>query len=342
MRWTVALGCLLVAATSGCSAAVDESGEELEQVEQRSQFAAAPVESSADVPKTASASHTAASRRGALAIERVVSVTGEPIYARVSARFVRVSGSVDHRAAERLVGTSARPRSADRGCAWQVASSAPRLVDATSVRRAGSIELLDVGEIVLHVGSHVIPLAQRAFPDVGDIISGVLYTSRNASVTLPSGLTYFIETTGGATSMPANGGVTTAIDGFTARSEAPESPSQVRVAGRPLAADMPMRVAGTELTWDAGSIHDLVFVELTARAPSERTASLSAARLRCVFVDDGTATIPAGFELPAGPAEFRFHRLRRAVIDTQAIQTAVEFDFAITAPVVVTDRASDS
>lgn len=289
---------------TGCSAAVDD------------------VDVRADDP--------APTTHGVVVLEQHVTIEGDDAQSRVSARFLRLRGGMDRGSAERIVAAPSFDVDAPEGC---------RLVsdDVTDVEPTdGSIELLDVGDVTLHVvddtAEDAVPLAARAFPDVGDLVSGVIYTSRGDTLLLPSASTYLIETSGSAE-----------LDGFTVQAEPPEAPRGVRVGG-----SRSQVVFGEplELSWDLSAasgrtLSDRVQLEL-------RTASSEAEVLRCVLDDDGYASIAWPGAL-AGPAsvgaglEMTFHRHRRIVATPSSAMddVVVDFDFSTQARFVVVDALDE-
>jgi hypothetical protein len=307
MRLLAVLSSLLLAA-SGCSAAVvDDDSEDVETTE--------------------------AMAHGNVGVERVVSYgtasAGPRTY--VSARFVRLFG-LDIETAESLVGSAARlDPDAPLGCTWHegVASGAsPEAID-------GSIELLDVGDIVLRAGSTATPLAARAFPDVGDLVSGVVYTSRDHSAVLPAAATYSIETSGSVF-----------VDGFTIQVDAPDGLQGVRLSqttagpdDQPFEAGDITVVMGEGLTirWDPGSpsLGDRIYVDVT---PVDDEPG--ATGLRCVFDDRGAGIVPDPVsKLQAGgEIEIAVHRHRLVTAKPSGIdQAVVDFDFAVTARALLTE-----
>jgi hypothetical protein len=263
--------------------------------------------------------------QGNVSVERVVAL-GEGTVGRthVSARFVRVSGGIDQRTAERVVGSARLEQDAAVGCSWQQAP-------ATATPNAeGSIELLDVGEIVVRAGTRALPLAARAFPDVGDLVSGVVYTSRDHSSELPEASTYSIETSGSPL-----------VEGFSVQVEAPSTPVGVFVSQPslvrlgierlPLEAEFTLST-GEELLvgWDAGrpSLGDRIYLDLVAAEQGQQ--------LRCVFEDDGEGVVPAqlnGFAAGA-QIDIALHRHRRTMVRRASgviDEAVVDFDFAVAA-----------
>jgi hypothetical protein len=273
----------------------------------------------------------ASSSQGNVAVDRVVALDdGAVSRTHVSARFVRVSGGIDQRAAERVVGTA---RSSDgrlvhdapTGCSWQE-TPAPGAPPAT-----GSIELLDVGDIVVRAGSRSLPLAARAFPDVGDLVSGVVYTSRDHSSELPDAVTYSIDTSGSPF-----------VESFSAEVEAPATPVRVYLSQPrlglerlPLDADELAFAPGEELTiaWEPGSATagDRIYLDLAS-------VDEDGALLRCVFEDDGEGVVPAHLTSFASgvDVDVALHRHRRvsAALKRRAggiDEAVVDFDFAVAA-----------
>ncbi len=297
-------GLVTVAAVSalatGCSATVVDDGDPTE-----------PAETSA---------------QGSVTVERTVARTGgdEPpsVRAHVSARFMRLGGGLDAELAERVVG-SPLVLPPEGSCRWHEPLATGLLPESA---RQGSIELLDVGDIVVRAGPSTLPLAPRAFPDVGDMVSGVVYTSRERSADLPVGASYLIETTGSAR-----------IEEFRLKVEAPQAPAEVRIAEQDLEDDELQAVADEPLAlgWQAGdrAAGDRIYVDITPLGPSATRP------LRCALADTGSAEIPAEYlEGQSAVAEVAIHRFRQTVVSLSAIDEAVvEFDFAVSVPVALLD-----
>jgi len=143
----------------------------------------------------------------------------------VSAKFMRLSTPADPDLAERVVGSKLD---------LPAAGTCVR-VHPDSVGRAqlspGGIELFDVGDVTLRAGAASMPLAARAFPDVGDLVSGMFYTSRDSVADLPGDLpsdlpaggTYTLEGTGSAY-----------VERFAIEADAPVAPEDVLVGEAPL------------------------------------------------------------------------------------------------------------
>jgi hypothetical protein len=322
----LAIGQLSLLVATGCSATVADSADEVD---------------------------AEAGARGSVSVEQVVQhgAAGPAMRTRVSARFVRVSGGLDHGTADQVVGSQGRPMAdLGLGCQWEesVARSASTLSDP-SLASEGSIELLDVGDIVLRAGAQIMPLAARAFPDVGDLVSGVVYTSRGGDGALPLAGTYLIETTGSPL-----------VDGFSMRVDAPDAPTGVRfaqgadvvaldasdlvlVSGEPLALSWDTdarsaqgaRSAGGDAVKDAG---DKIVVEMTQLGSEAST-------LVCAFDDVGNGVVPASqLVFPSGAdVDVSVHRHRRMSVPASQLNArsidgaVVEFDFAVTARAAVAE-----
>jgi hypothetical protein len=307
MRWSVAIAAAWLVPTAGCTLAVGDPAE------------------AGDAPE-------AVVTQGTVAVERVVSVSGpttEPaVRTHVSARFMQLSGGFDQQLAERVVGS---PRELPpRGtCGWRTPTGLGPLPPSAA---HGSIELLDVGEVLLRAGQSSLPLAARAFPDVGEVVSGVVYTSRDGTSDLPVGVPYRIETSGSPL-----------VSGFQLTVDAPLEPLELQIGGQAVEGDGVVVLRGDtlELAWRtaADGSADQIVVDLTpvgldgAEDPAESA--------RCAFDDSGSARVfPEYTSWSVLPDELdvTVHRLRRVVARLPEIdQTIVEFDFAVTTRAPVAD-----
>ncbi len=285
----------LLAMAAGCSATV--------------------VDDAADEPADASI-------HGVVVVERTVVLATAPPFARsdVYARFLRVSGGLDAATASEVVGAAAVDAGAPLGCSARDALASPVAVGD------GAIELLDVGDMVLHVvdgdTTRSVPLAARAFPDVGELVSGVVYTSRDDSAALPAGGSYIIETSGSAW-----------MDGFAIQVDAPGELVGLRLAGLLADEDDLVVDAGEPLAiaWEAGAVDDRIVVDVSP-------VDDGAAAFRCVFEDRGKGTVPTSFMAFAAGSELDVivHRVRETSIKLPGVDEAVvDFDYAVLARVAV-------
>ncbi len=270
---------------------------------------------------------------GVVVVERRVGGDGAT-QTNVSAKFMRLSTPVDPDLAERLVGSkldwpvSADPAHPipDYGVCRAVGAAQPD----THPPALGTIELIDVGDVTLRAGSSVMPLAPRAFPDVGDLVSGMFYTSPDTASDLPVASTYTLEGTGAGI-----------IDCFTVDADAPPTLEDVRIGDAALVDGVPLdEGAPLTLRWNAGQngARDLVLIDVGAA---------SGASVRCAFPDEGKALLPAwvlrGATLGALPATatVAVHRVRERSFVAPGIDAGeVRFDLSVIGRVLVTPRAA--
>lgn len=251
---------------------------------------------------------------GVVLIERTTSVDGSA-QTNVSAKFMRLGSPVDPDLAERVVGSRLELPAAG-ACRRAVADTT-----AYALGSLGAIELIDVGDVTLRAGASRMTLAARAFPDVGDLVSGVFYTSRDAASDLPTGAVYTLEGTGSAQ-----------VDRFVIDAEAPAAPEDVQIAGASLG-DAPTVIAGaTPVRWRAPASlekgrEDLVIVDVAAD---------SGASVRCAFRDEGRGVVPGwvwgASSLGALPttATVSVHRVRERSFSIGGLDAgAVRFDLSV-------------
>lgn len=267
---------------------------------------------------------------GVVLVEQRVSADGAT-ETNVSAKFMRLATPADPDIAERVVGsTLVLP------AVGQCRRAAAEDIDDKSraLGSIGSIELIDVGDVSLRSGAGTMTLAARAFPDVGELVSGMFYTSRDANSDLPGGKTYTLEGTGSAH-----------VERFAIEADAPAAPDDVRVGDGLLTGEGPVVEEGsTTVRWRAGSpatakgVADLVLVDVTAA---------SGASVRCTFEDRGEGVVPAWVwsarslgALPAA-ATLSVHRVRERSFVVPGLDTgAVRFDLSVAGRVVVTPKTN--
>jgi hypothetical protein len=241
---------------------------------------------------------------GVVLVERVVASDGAT-QTNVSAKFMRLSVASDAEMAERVVGSRLDlPR---LGACMRLPSGGAG-EKAASLASLGPIELVDVGDVTMRVKAPApisgpaatVPLALRAFPDVGDIVSGVFYTSPDAASDLPAGEAYVVDATGSS-----------GIDRFSIEADAPAAPENVRVGGVLLTEGITLEDGvSVPVRWRSGdpTRGDLVFIDVSGS---------SGAAVRCAFKDVGEALIPGALLRAAqlgghgATATLAFHRTRR-------------------------------
>jgi len=218
-------------------------------------------------------------------------------HAEISARFLRVHGTVDE-GALRLVG-AALDVPAPGECA--------AIADA-DVAPSSRVELLDVGTLTLESGTSHATLQPRRVPDVIDLVSGVLYTTRTDAL-------------GGKVTLHATGGALD-VAPFTVEASAPSELRGLHLGGVEAHEGEPVVLAAgpVDLTWQPGEPgSDSIYVDVTNL---HGTVSL-----RCAFTDDGHGTLPASSLRDDGSVSV--HRVRReALVRTGIERGEVRFDLA--------------
>lgn len=293
---------------------------------------------------------------GVVAVERVR--TGEGAQTSVGAKFMRHSGLVPRgmgpsakgaEAAERLVGSRLLlPASGECLSVTELED-----VDATSLDRGDGasspdvgeayVELIDVGDVALVTDlpitsgvddvlgligpearqPYLVRLAPRAFPDVGELVSGVFYTSPDLAAPLPAPGQYAIEGTGAALT-----------SSFELQAEAPSEPTDVAIDGRDLARGaVATALADVLVTWvppeeraGADREADRIYIDVQAHDGQVH---------RCTFEDSGSAIVP-GALVTAPSVAVAVHRLRETsspldaeAVDDEAGRVLVRFDLAV-------------
>jgi hypothetical protein len=249
---------------------------------------------------------------GIVVVERTVGGDGAA-QTSVSAKFMRLSAPVDPELAERVVGTKL-----DLPAPGTCRPATPGTVKSRAAR--ASIELMNVGDVTLRAGGARMPLALRAFPDVGDLVSGMFYTSPDTASDLPSGATYRLEGTGAGL-----------VDRFAIDVEAPPALEDVRVGGAPLTDGLVVdESAPASIRWRVPDGlrmgGDMILVDVGAE---------SGASVRCAFQDDGHGVVPA-WVLSGGSATLAVHRVRERAFASPGVDAGeVRFDLAVMSRVVI-------
>ena len=251
---------------------------------------------------------------------------GKPVRTNFSAKFLRVPVAADSDDVERIVGSEL-----DLPGVGECMTISADAASGAELTAFGPVELFDVGDVTIRTPSDSIPLAARAFPDVGDRVSGMFYTSPDAASDLPAPGKYVIQTSGSP-----------AIARFAVESDAPPRLADVTIDGHPLAEGIELSdAAPLDVQWRAGGAKDdLVYVDITAE---------NGFAARCSFDDRGAGTVPAsllrsgGFgEMPA-VATLAVHRVRQGSFQVPGVDAGeVRFDVSVVAGVTLqsTQQAS--
>ncbi|WP_441290571.1 hypothetical protein ACSRUE_08465 [Sorangium sp. KYC3313] len=237
----------------------------------------------------------------------------------VLAKFMRLSSAMDPELAEGAVG---KPFVLPSAGSCMVLSPAAD-DEASSFSSLSPIELLDAGDVTMKTESTEMPLAARAFPDVGALVFGVFYTSRDATSDLPAPARYVFESSGSGQ-----------LDRFAFEADAPAGPEEVRIGDAELADGVDLDAGvGALVQWrtdegsEAGRARDIIYVDVT---------SAHGATVRCAFKDTGRGVIPGSLLDPStlGPlpadATLAVHRTRQVPFNTSGIDLGeVRFDLSV-------------
>jgi hypothetical protein len=227
-----------------------------------------------------------------------------------SAHFLRLQAGADESIAARLVGADLSLP--EVGQCEPMEALQNRAIPLASL---GPVDLVDVGEVSLEADEVRATLAARAFPDVVDLVSGVVYTTRDQfAAPLPEGGRYVFRVAGSG-----------AIAPLTLAATAPGGLEQLRVDG--LALDtVPLSLprGDISISWQATG-DDLVYVDLS----SNDDGSLE--RVRCTLPEGGMATIAAS-ALPHSTSQTIWvHKVRREALTGPGLDGGeVRFDMATT------------
>jgi len=246
-----------------------------------------------------------------LSVERTVAA-GEPtasVRANASAYFLRLQAGADQALAARLVG-AANVLPAIGQCE-PVAVLGDQGMPLASL---GPVDLIDVGVVNLEAQATRATLAARAFADVVDLVSGVVYTTRDLVADPLPVLGAYTFKISGSPALPAM-----ALEG-----RAPGQVDEPYVAGRPLGPDtITAPRADLAITWQPQSGTDLVYVELASAedGPLER--------VRCTFANEGRALIASSALPKASAQSFSIHLVHREVVTAPGLDGGeIRFDLA--------------
>jgi len=178
------------------------------------------------------------------------------------------------------------------------------------------VELAYAGEVVVQTDRSRVQLAMRAFPDLANLVSGVVYTARNGSdLLLPAAGTVAFSASGADDLAPVD-----------AQAQAPSPPDGVTINGQSLSSDdVTLRSdAPIVLAWSAESQGDFVYVDLETSKGSKNSS------LRCSLADTGAGQIDAA-SLPASDLRLSLHRVRTTPLKSGSTEVGIaRFDFAVT------------
>lgn len=245
---------------------------------------------------------------GMLFVERVEGGVAPGV--QVGARFLRMVGVSDE-ALPDLVGTPAMPpvdRCVERGTAGDAAPDPLR----------AEVRLLDVGTIRVQAEGAQLSMAPRRFPDLWNVVSGVLY---GAEADLPLGTWRFT----------AQGAQGLGIGAFDVSAQAPETLSLVRVGESQLPS-----LNGTALTL---ARRGAIAVRWQRATADDRIAVIFEGNgmMACGARDDGALTLDGATadrarEILGAGGTLSVHRMRSRPFSTQGLDAAtLVFDLSVRA-----------
>jgi hypothetical protein len=229
--------------------------------------------------------------------------------AHASAYFLRLQAGADPNLAARLVGAS-QVLPAIGQCETVGVLSDQTMPLAT----LGPVDLVDVGEVALEASSIRATLAARAFPDVADLVAGVVYTTRDLTADpLPDHGPYTFRIAG-----------SNSIPPMTMEAMAPGPARNLSVAGLPLRGEaLALRRGDLAVTWEPAIGTDQVYIELASMEDGPLD------RVRCSFANDGQANISASALPRAATQSISIHLVRREGVAAPGLDGGwIRFDLA--------------
>lgn len=178
---------------------------------------------------------------------------------------------------------------------------------------AGALEFVDAGNVIIDVAGARTSLAPRALPTVADLISGVIYTSRDQdALRLPAQSQYFVRALGGE------------VSGFEATGAAPKPLGGINVGGQALERVAQVSTAlPLDVSWEEGDANDIMLVEIGGAQGG----------IACAFRDDlGAGTLSAQ-GASKGAGRLSFHRIRTLSLGQKSGE--LSFNFEVTLPIEI-------
>jgi hypothetical protein len=198
-------------------------------------------------------------------------------------------------------------------CASMVATRA----SASENGATREVELVNLGAITVEANGARLYLQPRRLPDIVDLVSGVVYSSRAPDhEALPAEAPYVLR---------ASGRPDVDMSPFSVTATAPGDLGALVVSGQDARAPGGVALAPgaqADLSWAAGDPDDLVYVDVTEpTTPGPRN-------VRCLFDDAGRAVIGATV-LGDGDGTMVIHRLHREAFSARGLDAGeIRFDFA--------------
>jgi hypothetical protein len=230
--------------------------------------------------------------------------------AHASAYFLRLQAGADPTLAARVVGTSLALPSLGQCLPVEMVGD-----EGMPLASLGPVDLVDVGQVALQGPTTGAVLAARAFPDVVDLISGVVYTTREPvadAVREPGSYTFYIS---GSQAVPS----------MAIEAHAPGTARALSIGGYALGAEpLSLPRGDVAITWQPNPYADAVYVELASLedGPLER--------VRCAFAATGPGIVPASALPRASAQSVSVHSVRRESVSALGLDGGeMRFDLAV-------------
>lgn len=249
---------------------------------------------------------------GVLFVERQgVTAPGQP--AHIGARFVQYAG-LPSAALPDLLGTPFTP-GALAGCAERAHPSLGNEASASEAR------LLDVGTIEVRSGERALQLQPRRFPDLWNVVSGVIYATDEDLV-------------GDDWHFSAAGRSDLRLGAFDVDVRAPAPLADVVIADQPLVAETPVSLPrqAFRVHWTHGDAADTVMLTVESAPGSQNPITID-----CSARDEGLLEIDTPWterleEALRGGGTLTLHRLRMRPFSVPQVDTAhLVFDLYVRA-----------
>ena len=231
--------------------------------------------------------------------------------AHIGARFVQFSG-LPADALPDLLGTPHVP-GANSGCAERGEAN----LDAEATH--AEARLLDVGTIDFRVGEQALQLEPRRFPDLWNVVSGVIYATDG-------------EVTGDAWHFSAPGSAVSRMSGFDLDARSPDALVGLTVADQAFApgaaVSLPRRAFSVR--WTRGDHDDGLIVTFEPGGTTDQPSVIA-----CTAHDDGALDVDASWadriaSLSSSGTVITAHRVRaRAFTHAQSDNALVVFDLSV-------------
>lgn len=229
--------------------------------------------------------------------------------------FLRVADEQDLPSATKLV---AEPRELPAlGACAVVGNDEPELPAEMS-----PVELAFAGDVHMRMGAEATPLTLRFFPDVANLVSGVVYTLQDQDdLFVPRDALITVTASGDSELEPVE-----------ASASPPPLPTGLALEGQPLSSmqvEVP-RGLPLSLSWTPGGEGDIIFVDVAPipAVPSER--------VRCAFLDNGSGKIPTMAIPETAEMRLSIHRTRDVPLrSVERIEGLARFDLAVTTRVML-------